>query len=117
MIMNEFEALHAACIRLADREMESIAATRGRYDTTFIHMIVNTSTDVWRVKIGPFVSVLHLRGGDLVPTTSRYEDESLLPEWMQDRIMALRMINCEDPTEYITGLGRRISPDTFWLET
>ena len=38
-----------------------------------------------------------------------------LPIWVQERIAVLDMRSYEPPTEYVTGVGRRISKDTFWI--
>ena len=38
-----------------------------------------------------------------------------LPVWVQERIAVLDMRSYEPPTEYVTGVGRRISKDTFWI--
>lgn len=116
MWVNEATSIENATLWLADGEMSGIAERRS-HDTTFIRMLLGEEPcDVWRVKIGLKVTVLHLQGEALRPTVSEYGDEAELPSWMQDRIMALRMINCEDPTDYITGLGRRLDSSTFWIE-
>lgn len=37
------------------------------------------------------------------------------PQWLQDRVLALRMLTEKPPTSWVEGLGRRISKDVFWV--
>ena len=37
------------------------------------------------------------------------------PQWLQGRVLALRMLTEKPPTSWVEGLGRRISKDVFWV--
>ena len=38
-----------------------------------------------------------------------------LPEWIQKRIAVLSTLSYEPPTEYVKGVGRRISRYVYWV--
>lgn len=40
------------------------------------------------------------------------DDMSDIPEWIQRKIAVLMMVS---PSEFVEGVGRRISSDTFWI--
>tara|TARA_R110000868_G_scaffold300692_1_gene561137 strand:+ start:1993 stop:2490 length:498 start_codon:yes stop_codon:yes gene_type:complete len=52
---------------------------------------------------------------DTTPDTV-YTHFSYLPQWMQDRLHVMIMLDDTAPTEHIEGIGRRISKYVFWLE-
>lgn len=63
------------------------------------------------------VSVMYL-GMDSVDDTMSgiYHSVQELPQWMQERLATLSMLSYEPPTELVTGVGRRISKRTYWVE-
>jgi hypothetical protein len=81
--------------------------------------VVNST--VYRVSIregheGQVASVICL---DIEMVDDQYEAvyDSLedLPQWIQDRLAVLSMLSYDPPTEIVSGIGRRISKDTFWV--
>lgn len=44
-----------------------------------------------------------------------YDRFDQTPQWLQDRVLALRMLTEGPPTSWVEGLGRRISKDVFWV--
>ena len=44
-----------------------------------------------------------------------YDRFEQAPQWLQDRVLALRMLTEKPPTSWVEGLGRRISKDVFWV--
>lgn len=47
--------------------------------------------------------------------TRVYESFEALPVWIQDRVRALRMLLMAPPTTWVDGVGRRITPDVYWV--
>jgi len=45
-----------------------------------------------------------------------YDSLDDLPKWVQERIALLSMMSFKPPTEHVSGIGRRISEDTYWVE-
>jgi len=74
--------------------------------------------DIFRVKITGDKADVFCFGN---PMISGMQEKTLgillkdLPVWVQERIAVLDMRSYEPPTEYVTGVGRRISKDTFWI--
>lgn len=60
--------------------------------------------------LDPFIDGCH------EPIQEGWYSVSELPEWVKRRIATLMMIRPESPTEYVEGLGRRMSNDIFWLD-
>lgn len=44
-----------------------------------------------------------------------YDRFEQAPQWLQDRVLALRMLTEKPPTSWVEGLGRRLSKDVFWV--
>ena len=44
-----------------------------------------------------------------------YVSTDIMPDWMQDRLSVLLMMDPTPPTKYVDGVGRRISEDIFWV--
>lgn len=44
-----------------------------------------------------------------------YADQAELPQWLQDRILSLRMLTEGPPSCWVEGVGRRINEDVFWV--
>jgi|TARA_R110000782_G_scaffold194333_1_gene283954 hypothetical protein len=38
-----------------------------------------------------------------------------LPQWMQEKVALLMMTSSTPPIQEVTGIGQRISEDTFWV--
>lgn len=75
--------------------------------------------DVWRVEIGTNgrVEVLRidLEQGDK-QSMKTYASVDELPDWVSGRLSVLRMISEPFPTDHVSGVGRRISQNIFWLD-
>ena len=82
--------------------------------------------DIYRVSVGPpndnplvvkveTVGVDLMRGHDLIEE-GWYDSTSHLPEWMQEKLAVLSIIDPkESPTATIPDVGRRISEHVFWV--
>jgi len=75
---------------------------------------------VYRVALHPDrddieVVSIGMERGDTAPDTV-YLNFSCLPQWMQDRLHVMNLLDDTAPTEHIEGIGRRISKYVFWLE-
>lgn len=81
-----------------------------------IAMVLARDGSMWRVNIGTPVEVMHFEDSTSKATIQLYDTEDHLPRWIQDAVRNLRMINCDDPTDYIAGIGRRLSNNVFWIE-
>jgi hypothetical protein len=44
-----------------------------------------------------------------------YDNLQELPQWVQERIAVLSMLNAKPPTQNIEGVGRRINESTYWV--
>lgn len=44
-----------------------------------------------------------------------YVSTDTMPDWMQDRLSVLLMMDPTPPTKYVDGVGRRIAEDIFWV--
>ena len=44
-----------------------------------------------------------------------YDNLQELPQWVQERIAVLSMLDAKPPTQNIEGVGRRIDADTYWV--
>lgn len=44
-----------------------------------------------------------------------YDNLQELPQWMQERIAVLSMLDAKPPTQNIEGVGRRIDENTYWV--
>lgn len=77
-------------------------------------------TTVYRVALHPDrddieVVSIGMERGDTAPDTV-YLNFYKLPQWMQDRLHVMNLLDDTAPTEHIEGIGRRISKYVFWLE-
>jgi len=52
--------------------------------------------------------------GDM-PDVDRYYEVNELPDWIQKRIAVLSGMSTEPPTDVVTGIGRRISKNVYWV--
>jgi hypothetical protein len=60
---------------------------------------------------------LHLfYGRSGTPVFKRYPSEEELPSWVLDKLALLKMIGGGNPTDYVDGVGRRLSDEIFWIE-
>lgn len=75
--------------------------------------------DVWRVEIEDDNSVevlrIDLEQGDK-QSMKAYASVDELPDWVSGRLSVLRMIREPFPTDHVSGVGRRISQNIFWLD-
>jgi hypothetical protein len=46
---------------------------------------------------------------------SFYESVDELPKWVQDKLAVLMLLDPEKVNEEVESVGRRISPDVFWV--
>jgi hypothetical protein len=53
-------------------------------------------------------------GGNAMPEQGEMPMREL-PTWVQERIAVLDMLNAEPPTQFVPGVGRRISENVFWI--
>ena len=44
-----------------------------------------------------------------------YSGMEELPQWMQEKVALLMMTPSTPPIQEVTGIGQRISEDTFWV--
>jgi hypothetical protein len=44
-----------------------------------------------------------------------YNDTSLLPDWMQDKLAVLSMMKVDPPQTKIEGVGMRVDQNVFWV--
>lgn len=44
-----------------------------------------------------------------------YDNLQELPQWVQERIAVLSMLDAKPPTQNIEGVGRRINESTYWV--
>ena len=44
-----------------------------------------------------------------------YDSVDELPSWIQEGLAILSMTSSEPPTKEVSGVGRRIDKDTYWL--
>jgi hypothetical protein len=49
------------------------------------------------------------------PDLGRYDNINKTPEWVQERIAALMLVDPTPPTEEVGGVGHRIDKDTYWV--
>lgn len=83
-------------------------------------LTVMKEKDYYRVAFGAFnekINVTYL-GIEVVDDSlsSDYDCVEQLPQWMQERLAILTMLSYEPPTEVVSGIGRRISKSTYWVE-
>ena len=80
---------------------------------------VEEMDSVYRVRVDPNtgnVEVVCL-GIDNVDSEAEgiYDDTSLLPDWMQDKIAVLSMMKVDPPQTKIEGVGMRVDQHVFWV--
>lgn len=80
---------------------------------------VEEMDSVYRVRVDPNtgnVEVVCL-GMDSVDSEAEgiYDNTSLLPEWMQDKIAVLSMMKVDPPQTKIEGVGMRVDQHVFWV--
>ena len=49
------------------------------------------------------------------PEVGEYTSVSDLPNWVQERIAVLLLMSSKPPTQFVEGIGRRISENVFWV--
>jgi hypothetical protein len=77
--------------------------------------MVNALEKIHRVEVSEDGLTVVCLGLNVTPhdgTYSRIED---LPEWMQQKLHVLTMMDYKPPTKTVEGIGRRISRDVFWV--
>lgn len=91
--------------------------TMGAMETTNTKTAKPTYGAFIRVVVLPddHVEVTSVGGAKRSPTGVMHV--SKLPQSVLDRLYVLNMRSCIPPTEYIDGVGRRISKDVFWVFT
>ncbi len=100
-------------------EME-IKQWRKRSPEKVVEMKMMITKDTWRVEIEDDQSVEVLNIGidsPEGPSQKVYASVDDLPEWIADRLSVLRMISGPFPSGHVSGVGRRISPEIFWLDS
>lgn len=73
---------------------------------------------VWRVEIRPDNEVHCMYIGVISLDQERiliYDSISDAPEWIQDRIAVLRMLQPSTNDSIVYNVGRRISENVFWI--
>lgn len=80
---------------------------------------VEEMDSVYRVRVDPntgSVEVVCL-GMDSVDSEAEgiYNDTSLLPDWMQDKLAVLSMMKVDPPQTKIEGVGMRVDQNVFWI--
>jgi len=84
-----------------------------------VQMLAEKQARVWRVEYrgGNTVDLLYVGFPD------RGEGQALrrvpsadLPDWVHDRIAALNVFGEDYPTDWVDGVGRRISPTVYYVE-
>lgn len=80
---------------------------------------VEEMDSVYRVRVDPntgSVEVVCL-GMDSVDGEAEgiYNDTSLLPDWMQDKLAVLSMMKVDPPQTKIEGVGMRVDQNVFWI--
>jgi hypothetical protein len=79
--------------------------------------LLNKGADLWRINFNMDGKVDLLFIG--MSTNEKKRDcvpADGLPEWMKDRIAVLNTFGANWPTDYIDGVGRRISERTYYVE-
>jgi hypothetical protein len=49
------------------------------------------------------------------PEVGEYTSVNDLPNWVQERIAVLLLMSSKPPTQFVEGIGRRISENVFWV--
>lgn len=80
---------------------------------------VDKMDSVYRVRVNPntgSVEVVCL-GMNSVDSEAEgiYNDTSLLPDWMQDKLAVLSMMKVDPPQTNIEGVGMRVDQNVFWV--
>ena len=80
---------------------------------------IPSDDNIYRIHVDPAtgyvkVACIGLERIDAI-VDGNYASTNELPDWMQERIALLRMVSAKPPTEIITGVGRRINEDTYWV--
>lgn len=81
-------------------------------------MLVDKGAELWRLKYksNGRVEVLFIGLTDASRKHREVHAAGTLPEWMQDRVAVLNMFGENYPTEYVEGVGRRISKSVYYVE-
>jgi hypothetical protein len=86
---------------------------------TFLHMLTGPENEyVWRVALQPDDTVkCRYLGTAPIDTDSEvsYPTISDAPEWMQNHVAVLNMLEENPHTSLIEGVGRRVSATVFWV--
>lgn len=84
-----------------------------------VRMLMERATRMWRVEYrgGDTVDFLYVgfpdRGEGQVLNSMPASD---LPDWVHDRIAALNVFGEDFPTNWVDGVGRRISTTVYYVE-
>ena len=75
--------------------------------------------NLYRVAIDPLTKRVEIicLGIDAADTAVEgiYKDTSELPDWAQERLAVLSMMESKPPTTPVEGIGQRIDQYTFWI--
>lgn len=77
-------------------------------DGCFYRVSINSSTDIVEV----WKSNHSIKE---IVSTIKYKSFSKLPNWLQEKVVLLRMVNINDDNRTLDGIGWRISPNIFWV--
>lgn len=72
---------------------------------------------LFRVEIEPSVVKMVCLDSERIDPSEEGEYNSVddLPNWVQERLAILMMMSTEPPTQFVDGVGRRISEDVYWV--
>lgn len=108
---------------VARLDMAAAASAKGMRDfdkaDEYLAMWIGDTDSVYRVYISPTkqtVEVVFL-GIDSVDSEGEgiYDNTSLLPEWMQEKLAVLQMMKVDPPQTKVEGVGMRVDRDVFWI--
>lgn len=72
---------------------------------------------LFRVEIEPSKVTVVCLGTERIDPSEEGEYNSVddLPNWVQERLAILMMMSIEPPTQFVDGVGRRISENVYWV--
>lgn len=72
---------------------------------------------LFRVEIEPSKVTMVCLGTERIDPNEEGEYNSVddLPNWVQERLAILMMMSIEPPTQFVDGIGRRISDTIYWV--
>ena len=62
------------------------------------------------------VCILCVGGIDAPDISGAYSGVNELPDWVQDKLVVLMICDPTPPTKQVSGVGRRINTNTFWID-